>query len=120
MLKFAQQKGFTLVELVIGVGLGSLLITGMLSSFVSSNRAALNQIAAATLDHEMRTAIYLIKTDIRRAGFWNDAINDLGSNANNNPFMQSGTDITIDSPNNCILFTYDTDADGNLATLGTR
>src|SRR6185503_16427844 len=63
-------------------------------------------------------AMQLMSNDIRRAGYWGNAISDINTGANNNPFMAAGTDIAI-TGGNCILFSYDYNNNGTLPTISS-
>ncbi len=69
------------------------------------------------LNQQLQSSLILMGNDIRRAGFWANAGNDIGTNQNNNPFMTSATDISVGAGNTCIIFTYDSDSNGLLPAI---
>jgi type IV pilus assembly protein PilW len=69
----AARRGFTLVELMIGIAVGLFVVSGaalMFSSFVDDNRRL---ILETQIQQDLRAAADLITRDLRRAGFWRNA-----------------------------------------------
>ena len=109
--------GFTLVELMLTLLISTLMLAALIAFFINAvrhNRANLEQ---TRLDQQMQSTLDMMTNDIRRAGYWANATTDLDTGANTNPFMASGTDLTING--NCILLTYDRNGDGVLAPINT-
>lgn len=106
MLKF--KNGFSLIELLVALSLGMILMFGLLTIYSSITRHSKRLIASSELRQTLQAAMNLISDDVRRAGFWVNAKNDVGNGVNTNPYMVTGTtDIYINEPaNNCILLTY--------------
>lgn len=66
-------RGFTLVEVLVGLALALLVVAGgsaLLTSQIREHRAL---VLEARLMQDMRTAADLIARDLRRAGYWGDA-----------------------------------------------
>lgn len=108
-------RGYSLVEMLVALTITALLIAvfvSMFSSAIQRNKQALN---TARLDQSMQAALSLMSADIRRAGFWGNAIAGLHTGSNPNPF--NGADISI-SGGNCILLSYDQNGDGSLPSVG--
>lgn len=66
-------RGFTLVELLVGLALGLLVVAGggaLLTSQIREHRAL---VLEARLMQDLRTAADLVARDLRRAGYWGDA-----------------------------------------------
>lgn len=115
-----KQQGFTFVELLTALAINLVLFAGIITIFLSNINHYRNSINVNRLNQQMQAAMLLMTNEIRRAGYWGNAQNDLGSTTNNNPFMVTGsTDITTGNSNSCILFTYDTDADGSLDAISS-
>ena len=110
--------GYSIIELMIGLGLGSLLLAGAILAFSSFSKSSHDLLAANRLDHELRTALALMTEDIRRAGYSATASNDISAGTNTNPFMATGTDINA-PVSSCILFTYDKNSNGTLPSINT-
>ena len=67
------QRGFTLVELLVGLALGLLVVAAgvlLLAQQLRDQRALLVE---ARLMQDLRTAADLVARDLRRAGYWGDA-----------------------------------------------
>lgn len=119
MLIKASKKGFSLVELMVALSLSSLVLVSVVALFSDNVRHSKDNFNANRLHQEMQAAVEVMVKDIRRAGYWGNAITDIDTGANTNPFMASATDITINGNNDCILFSYDRDDNGALPTLGS-
>lgn len=117
MLKKAYQHGFTVVELLIAMGLSALLFTALLAIFINNLTHYNKVISTNHLNQQLQTTLQLMADDIRRAGFWASANGDIGLNQNNNPFMTNSTDISVSNTNDCILFTYDHGKTGALPSV---
>lgn len=78
-----RQAGLTLVGLLVGIAIGLVLITGatrlLLANLDSSRRLLLQ----ARLNQNLRSAAELITRDLRRAGHWDRAVQEIGSGASN-------------------------------------
>lgn len=61
-------RGFTLVELLVGSVVMLMLILGTLSLYVQSNRISVDQQQLAELQHDVRASMFFISRDIRSAG----------------------------------------------------
>lgn len=110
-------QGLTLIELLVTLVIMSFLAGSLLSAYLAAaqrTKAAMNN---TRLDQSLQSAMRLMTNDIRRAGFWGKATSGVASHANNNPFMASGTDLTINGSGNCLLFTYDQNGDGTVASI---
>lgn len=120
LIRYVSKLGFTLVELLIAIVVSAfvlLILTTLFIANVKNYQKTLNQ---NKLNQQLETAVDVMATEIRRAGYWSNANSNLGIDANNNPFMVAGsTDISVNSVNNCILFTYDKNGTGTLPSLGS-
>lgn len=109
-----KQQGVTLVELLISMSISLVVIAGALGLFLAMIKNSRQALDAGRLDRELHSAMSLMIKDVRRAGFWGNA-----QTSNNNPFAVTGsTDLTIVG-GNCMLFTYDANADGILPTISS-
>lgn len=106
-------SGFTLVEVLIALLVGSLVMIGLISFFYNITENSKSTLSAGRLDRELNSVMEIITGDIHRAGYWATA--DAGGT---NPFMvDSDTDIAVNAGNNCITLTYDADGDGALPSI---
>jgi prepilin peptidase dependent protein B len=118
-----KQSGYTLFEIMIALSLGLIVIGSTMAIYISTIRGSSDTIKAARLNHDLESVMALMINDIRRAGYWGGA--QVGANSNNNLFT-SETDAdmtniqvrnfaaptTVLTSGNCILYSYDADADG--------
>lgn len=117
MIAVKKSSGFTFIELLTALAINLVLFGGLITIFLSNLNHYRTSINSNRLNQQMQTAMMLMAKEIRRAGYWSNAQNDIGTGTNNNPFMVSGTDITIGSGNSCILFTYDSNDNGTLPSI---
>lgn len=110
--------GFTLTELIIAVAINALLFGALITIFLANLNHYRMTININRLNQQLYAVVDIMAAEIRRAGYWANAKNDLGTNQNNNPFMATGVDISVTS-GNCILFAYDHDKNGTLPSIGS-
>ncbi len=115
MLK--RMSGYTMVELLTALVINLFLMGGLITIFVSNVNHYHSSINVNRLNQQLETIMMMMSTEIRRAGYWSNAQNDIGSTTNNNPFMASGTDIAVSG--SCILFTYDKNGNGSLPSISS-
>ena len=120
-----RQLGFTLVELMVGLVLGLLVTSALFWIYVGNVRTTSDSVKAARLNNDLRAAMELMVSDIRRAGYWENVVIP-GTGVTNlfttiNPFMDpaNGTDIVVanmtgEAADSCITYTYDANQDGNV------
>ena len=113
-----KHRGFTFVELLVALAINLVLFAGLLTIFLSNINHYRSSINLNRLNQQLHTSMLLMTNEIRRAGYWVNAQNDLGSAVNNNPFMAAGTNITVSG--SCILFTYDSNSDGALPSIAAN
>lgn len=111
------EAGFTFVELLAALAINLLLFGGLITIFLSNINHYRTSISTNRLNQQMQTAMLVMTNEIRRSGYWANAQADLGSAVNNNPFMATGADVTVNVGNNCILFTYDSNSNGSLPSI---
>jgi len=62
------EKGFTLLELLVGSTVMLIAIIAALELYSRSNKVAVDQQQYAEIQHDVRTSMYLISRDVRMAG----------------------------------------------------
>jgi len=62
------QAGFTLIELIVSSAIMLVVIVGALALYSRSNQISVDQEQYAELQHDVRSAMYLISRDLRMAG----------------------------------------------------
>lgn len=110
MLKPARHcRGFTLMELIVGVGIALLVLTGLIMAFTSNTKTSSETLQRVRQSQDLRGAMGMMVRDLRRAGYWAQAPSGSGAGAAySNPFA------TIDAATaGCISFRYDRDSDGS-------
>lgn len=105
-----------LLETLIGLLVGFFILAATVFAFSGMSRYSQDNIHSVRLEHELRTAMRLMIGDVRRAGYWAYAANDVGRGKNSNPFMQTNSDLKV-VDGNCILLSYDLNKDGSLPPL---
>ncbi|PKM36568.1 MAG: hypothetical protein CVV06_10385 [Gammaproteobacteria bacterium HGW-Gammaproteobacteria-10] len=106
-----KQTGFTLPELMISLLLGLIVIGGTIAIYISTIRGSADTIRSARLNHDVDSLMTLMINDIKRAGYWGGAIN--GVDARTNPFTSAVNNVQIIN-DDCIVYSYDANDDGNV------
>lgn len=117
------QKGFTLVELLLSMVFGLIVLSGVLYVYIAVISSSSATLKASKLNTELMTIMSIITSDIRRSGYWSET----GALASENVFnVQGDTAIEVFKSDNtqisentdldgtCIVYSYDQDEDGNL------
>ena len=66
--KRKNQAGFTLIELIVSSAIMLVVIVGALALYSRSNQISVDQEQYAELQHDVRSAMYLVTRDLRMAG----------------------------------------------------
>lgn len=122
MNKMKNAKGFTLVEIMIALLLGLMIVGTTIALYIGTINNSNDTLKAARLNHDLDSAMSLMMNDIKRAGYWGEAV--IASDSRDNPFtVRPDTDIQIRNlsspetavdPGDCILYSYDADGDGDV------
>jgi prepilin peptidase dependent protein B len=67
-------RGLSMVELMVGIAVGLFVVAGGIALFVSHLGGSRNMLLEARLNQDLRAAADLVARDIRRAGYWGDAL----------------------------------------------
>lgn len=67
-----QSRGFTLIELMIGLVLGLILIAGLVAIFSNLTKGFRQDEQSARLHDDLRLAFAVMAEDVEMAGFWSD------------------------------------------------
>jgi hypothetical protein len=65
---FYSRGGFTLIEVLIGATIMLLVVLATLSLYVQSNKLSVDQQQFASIQHDVRSAMFFVSRDIRSAG----------------------------------------------------
>jgi len=106
-----KQTGYTLIEIMIALIIGLIIVTATITVYITTIRGSSDIAKSARLNHDLDSVLSLMVNDIRRAGYWGGAM--VGSDSRNNAFTQAATDVQLPSAD-CVLYTYDADADGSV------
>lgn len=115
-----QQRGVTLVELMIASAIALIALSAVLTLYITAARHGGELLQQAQLHQQLHALVHLLSRDLRRAGYWD--FNPSLQPPTANPFQNAGNRIQLDAypgegPQSCILFSYDLDRDG-LVGLG--
>ncbi len=88
------QTGLTLVELLVGIAIGMLLIVGATSLFLSNLDSSRRLLLEARLNQNLRSAAELITRDLRRASYWDKAVQNLDNESKPNPHPDVTNTVT--------------------------
>lgn len=73
------QRGISIVEMMVGLTVGLIVLTGAMALFVSNTIGSRRMLTETRLNQDLRAVADLITRDVRRAGYWDNAI--LGTKA---------------------------------------
>lgn len=113
-----KQQGASLIEMLVGLVAGLILMASLITVSALAINYSSDSLKRDKLNIELQHAMEIMTGDIRRAGYWAQANNNLNTGANSNPFMASANDISINSSNDCILISYDRDKNGAANNAG--
>jgi type IV pilus assembly protein PilW len=95
--------GFTLAELLIALGLASVVLSIMVTFFINLTRSSTTQNAIASAQHSVRASLEYILLDIRMAGLdpfgtANAGIEEISASGNKLRFTSDRCNLDIDTP----------------------
>lgn len=114
MLK-RQQRGLSIVELMITISLGLLLMAALTAVFANTLGVNSRSLKLSQLQEESTAIMDLIVGDLRRTGYRGDASELIYDPANASTTFNDTvliSNYTGEALNSCIMFSYDADADG--------
>ena len=101
-----RNAGFSLVELMVGLVAGMVVVGAVLAFTVSSIRANADFVGSARLTQELRSASQYVNSELRRAGYDEDAMAFLASaSTETSEFAPILVDTTAGA--NCVIYAYD-------------
>lgn len=108
------QRGLSIVELLVGVAVGMLVVGGAVKLFVDNLTNNRRMLVETRVNQDLRAAADLIARDLRRAGYWRNAVAGVSSDpavpAALNPYrVVDGTTVA-----NQVTYSYSKD---NVDTL---
>jgi prepilin-type N-terminal cleavage/methylation domain-containing protein len=106
-------KGFSLVELMIAIAVGSIVVGAIYQLFNTQQRVYLAQENVVEMQQNLRAGLYLLTTELRMAGFDPGETGNFGFVTDFSPPNDIlDTDIDYAANNNIIAFTVDDNEDG--------
>jgi prepilin-type N-terminal cleavage/methylation domain len=109
-------SGFTLIELMVAMVVGLIVAAIAMSMYVSLIRANATSIQVTRLTQSLQGALDVMERDIRRAGYFANAISTALDTSNVNPATFTISDLQRVSAAaplyDCILIRYDSNGDG--------
>lgn len=83
-----RERGFTLVELMVGLAVGLLVVAAAAVLLASRIREHRTMLVEARLMQDLRTSMDIITRDLRRAGYWGGAAAAMrATSAASNPYL---------------------------------
>jgi len=105
------QNGFTLIELMIGILIGTIVVAAAIALFVTTIRAATAVAQEIRLTQEIRISMDFMVNDIRRAGYafphQNRVERDPDTQVPINPFQSGDLDLALHRNGECVLLSFD-------------
>ena len=106
------QRGLSLVELMVGIALGLFLVAGASTLFVSQLTSGRRLLMEARLNQDLRATADLITRDLRRGGYWGNALQGTvatgaGSTTTPNPYS------TVTAGTSTVSYAFSRDATEN-------
>lgn len=101
-------QGLSLVELLVAIVIGLFVAGAAISIYMVGLRGSSTTLNLVRVNHELRTAMTLMTSDLRRAGYWAGAENSAVGTSATNPHDL----ILINAARNCILYSYDRTMNG--------
>jgi type IV pilus assembly protein PilW len=91
-----RQRGLSLIELMIGTTIGLFVVAGTVSLYATNASSSRRLLAEARLNQDLRAAMDLVSRDLRRSGYWGNAIKGTtisgsGSSTTANPYRGIAT-----------------------------
>jgi len=138
MFAMRPQQGLTLIELMIGLLVGSIITAGAISVFNNTLKSNSDNLNLARINQDLRGMMDIMVRDIRRAGYVTDQpgfndnlpagnVDGINDDLTNNPFFDSETvitpqttDITVLDDGSCILYAYNRDNDSPATVAGNE
>ena len=117
MLNSQRQSGFSLIELMISLFLGSILLAMVLGLYVSGVSNAAKSLKYSRLRTDLQSMLMIIATDIRRSGYGGE---NYLIGPDNNKTIDLLSKPLASEPLSCLIFSYDIALDGNVSHMGYR
>jgi prepilin peptidase dependent protein B len=116
-----RQRGFTITELMITIGLSLSVISSVLIGYLATYSSSMSTLAASKLNQDMSALMNLMVNELRRAGYSGVVPTTPASNlfaAVDNTALEVFDNMTLNAQQaatgsgSCIVYSYDMDKDG--------
>ena len=118
MTTIESQRGLSLVEFMVGLAVGLLVVVGaakLFADFVIGNKRMMLE---TRVNQDLRAAADIVARDVRRAGYWDDALNGMWSTGTvapaSNPHATGAGQLSTTA--NSVNYSYARDANDTLNT----
>lgn len=109
-------RGFSIVELLVGVAIGLFILTGASLLYVNNLGNSRMLLAQARMDQDLRSAMDLITRDLRRGAYWVDSLKGTTTTASAaTPNTYAAVTVSGSASAATIAYSYD---DSDSATTG--
>lgn len=110
------QKGFTMVELMVTMGIAGIVLMAIYSAYQTQSSINRTQTVVLNMQQNIRGAIYLLESEIRSAGYEQNATGTFGITDIRFRDVNNGLNV---NGNSSITFTSDLNDDGAIDTNET-
>ena len=124
-IKFRNLEGFTLVELMVSMGIGMVILAAVTTTFMSQTRIYNAQEQINEMQQNARGAIDIIAREVKMAGYNPNEVGFLGITYSTTQLMiqadldsTPGIDVSI-TPNERITYAYDAGNDRITRAVGS-
>lgn len=109
------QRGVTLIELMIGLVVGLVVLLALSTVYIVTVSASNETLSSVRLNQDMRSAMLIVSSDVRRAGYWNQNLNAASPFASGTGQGLQLADCASDSTN-CgrLNYAFDRNRDGSI------
>lgn len=102
------QAGVTILELMIGMVVGLIILSGALYVFTNTVISSRDILNSARMNQDLSAIMSIISGDLRRSGHWIQTASSATS-----PYTDLGMDLNVVS-SSCVLYNYDEDNSGTI------
>lgn len=106
-------RGLTLVELMVGLAVGMLVLVGAMTIMVSLQSTSWRLMVETRLNQDLRAAADVVARDLRRGGYWGNAINGTLAVAATGATQQNPYSLASGSTANGMVYRFSRDATEN-------
>jgi prepilin peptidase dependent protein B len=114
-----RQRGLSLIELMIGTTIGLFVVAGTVSLYATNASSSRRLLAEARLNQDLRAAMDLVSRDLRRSGYWGNAIKGTtitGSGASTTANPYRGVSSTDDEVSGKVTYQFSREAEDDALT----